>query len=157
MLPSEKQADIHRARAERLVEDGRFTDALEELAAAMRQDSRNGKVWLLLGDIYTMAGQLEPAASYLQKAVREDYTNMRTWTQLANIYCLLGGPYLELALEQIEMALGIDVNYADLHYLKGNVLGQLGDNAQAAESLHKALELQPGHIYATQDLKAVEA
>jgi tetratricopeptide (TPR) repeat protein len=102
-----------------------------------------------------MAGQLEPAASYLQKAVREDYMNMRCWTKLANVYCLLGGPYLELALEQIEMGLGIDANYADLLYLKGNVLAQLGDYNQAAECLQKAVDLQPGHPYADRDLVAV--
>ena len=81
--------------------------------------------------------------------------NMEGWVMLANAYCQIGGIYLELAMEQIDMALGIDANVADLHYLRGNTLAQLGDIKGAKASLQKAIELKPGHLYATRDLQAL--
>lgn len=155
MLPTEQQAQIHSERAARLVDEGRFKDAVAELKLAISQDGRNAKAWLTLGELYAMAGHNEPAASYLQKAVREDFSNMRGWVMLANTYCQIGGVHLELAMEQIEMAMSIDANVADLHYLKGNALAQLGDVKTAKACFEKALELQPGHLYATSDLKAI--
>jgi len=155
LLPNEQQAIIHADRAQRLVSEGRFNDAIAELASSLGQDGRNAQAWLLLGELYAMAGHLEPAVSYLQKGVREDYSNIRAWTMLANAYCQVGGVYLELALEQLEQGLAVDDTHADLHYLKGNVLGQLGDKARAIECLQKALQLQPKHPYAQRDLSAL--
>lgn len=155
MLPNEIQAQIHSDRAHRLVDEGRFQDAIAELTAAVGHDTRNSSVWLLLGELYAMAGHLEPAASYLQKGVREDYTNMRGWTMLANAYAQIGGVHLELAMEQIEMALGINADVDDLHYIKGNVLAQLGDAQSAVASFKRCLELKPGHPLATRDLQTL--
>ena len=107
MLPSEQQAQIHTERSRRMVDEGRFKDAISELKQALAQDTRNASAWLQLGELYAMAGHLEQAASYLQKGVREDYMNMEGWVMLANAYCQIGGIYLELAMEQIDMALGI--------------------------------------------------
>ena len=155
MLPNEQQAIIHADRAHRLVEEGRYKDALSELRSAVSQDGRNAQAWFILGELYAMAGHLEPAASYLQKGVREDYTNMRGWVMLANTYCQIGGVHLELAMEQIDMGLSIDGNVADLHYLKGSTLAQLGDIKGAKVSFQKALELQPGHAHAQRDLQSI--
>ena len=155
MLPTQHQAKIHADRAARLVEEGRLQDALGELDLALQQDGRNADAWLILGELYAMAGHLEPAVSYLQRAVREDYMNMRGWVMLANAFAQLGGVNLELALEQCEAGLSIDNNCADLHYIRGHVQGKLGDRTKAVESLKKALELQPGHPLATRDLQAI--
>jgi tetratricopeptide (TPR) repeat protein len=157
ILPNEQQAVIHAERAERLIEEGRYKDGIAELRLAISHDARNSKGWLLLGELYAMAGHHEPAASYLQKAVREDFSNMRGWVMLANNYCQIGGVYLELALEQIEAAMNIDGEVADLHYLKGNALAQLGDQKSAKACFEKAIQLQPGHPYATRDLQTMTA
>ena len=157
MLPTEKQSLIHSERAGRLIDEGRYKDAIAELRFAITQDARNATAWLFMGELYAMAGHCEPAASYLQKAVREDYQNMRAWVMLANNYCQIGGVYLELAMEQIEMAMTLDPAVPDLHYLKGNALAQLGDLKNAKVCFEKALELQPAHPYATRDLQTLTA
>jgi tetratricopeptide (TPR) repeat protein len=155
MLPNEKQAEIHAERAFHLVNEGRFNDAVSELTTAVNHDGRNASSLLLLGELYAMAGHHEAAASFLQRGVREDYANMRGWTMLANTYCQIGGVYLELAMEQIEMALGINPDVDDLHYLKGNVLAQLGDPTGAEAAFKRCLELRPGHAHASRDLQSL--
>ena len=102
MLPNEQQALIHADRAARLVQEGRFNDAIEECVQAIRQDPRHAGALLMMAELQAMGGHLEPALSFASRAVREDYGNARAWTMLANIYCQLGGVYLVLALDPLE-------------------------------------------------------
>lgn len=155
MQPHEQQAQIHRDRAYRLYEECRISDAVLELQAALRQDPRDAPSWRLLAEIYAAAGYHEPAASYIQKCLRDDHGNMDAWVILANIYAQLGGPFLELALEQIDLASEVDNDNAHIHYLKGSIYAQRGDTAKAREAFERALELDPKHTLAMQDLQAV--
>jgi len=155
LLPSQKQARIHRERAVRLAEEGKVSEAIRELAEALRQDTREAGSWQLLGEIYGAAGYHEPAASYIQKCLQEDYANLPAWVALTNIYAQIGGPYLELAMEQVEAAFSFDPDNADLHYLKGSIQAQQGNVNMAKESFQKALTLKPGHPYAKHDLDAL--
>ena len=156
MLPNEQQAEIHADRAQRLVREGKFTDAVEECISALTHDARHAGACLLMAELQAMGGHLEPALSFASRAVREDYANVRAWTMLANIYCQLGGVYLVLALDQIEMGLSIDADNANLHYLKGNCHAQLGEKNLAAASYARALELNPKHPFALYDSQALE-
>ncbi len=155
MLPNEEQALIHADRAQRLVSEGRFADAVAECISALKQDARHAGALLMMAELQAIGGHLEPALSFASRAVREDYTNVRAWTMLANIYCQLGGAYLVLALDQIEMGLSIDPESANLHYLKGNCHAQLGEKNLAKASLDKALEINPKHPFALYDSQAL--
>ena len=152
LLPTQKQAIIHRERAVRLADEGKIAEAIRELGEALRQDTRETGAWQLLGEIYGAAGYHEPAASYIQKCLQEDYANMGAWVALANIYAQIGGPYLELAMEQVEAAMSFDSENADLHYIKGSIHAQHNEIDRARESYQKALALKPGHPYAKHDL-----
>lgn len=156
MLPNEEQALIHADRAQRLVLEGRFSDAVAECTSAIRQDPRHAGALLLMAELQAMGGHLEPALSFASRGVREDYTNARAWTMLANIYCQLGGVYLVLALDQIEMGLSVDGNNANLYYLKGNCHAQLGERNLALAAYKKALEINPRHPFALYDSQALE-
>jgi len=156
MLPNEQQAAICSDRAHRLAREGKFADAVEELIQALQHDARHAGACLLMAELQAMGGHLEPALSFASRAVREDYTNVKAWTMLANIYCQLGGVYLVLALDQIEMGLSLDPNSANLHYLKGNCHAQLGEKNLAMASYKKALEINPKHPFALFDNKALE-
>jgi len=155
MLPNEEQALIHADRAQRLVQEGRFSDAVEECISALRHDARHAGACLLMAELQAMGGHLEPALSFASRGVREDHTNVRAWTMLANIYCQLGGVYLVLALEQIEMGLSLDANNANLHYLKGNCHAQLGERNLAKAAFQKCLESNPKHPFALYDSQAL--
>lgn len=156
MLPNEEQALIHADRAQRFVAEGRFPDAVAECVSAIKQDPRHAGALLLMAELQAMGGHLEPALSFASRAVREDYANVKSWTMLANIYCQLGGAYLVLALDQIEMGLSIDPESANLHYLKGNCHAQLGEKNLAKASLDKCLEINPKHPFALFDKQALE-
>jgi tetratricopeptide (TPR) repeat protein len=74
---------------------------------------------------------------------------------LANLYAQKGGAYLDLALEQLDLASSLEPDHTMLHYLRGNILAQKGDTEKAIESLKKALESDPENSYAKHDLEAV--
>lgn len=156
LLPNEIQARIHSDRAQRLVKEGRFPDAVDECIQAIRQDPRHAASLLMMAELQAMGGHLEPALSFCSRAVREDHANVKAWTMLANIYCQLGGVYLVLALDQIDMGLSLDPNNSNLHYLKGNCHAQLGERNLALQSYKKALEITPKHPFALYDSKALE-
>ncbi len=155
MQPHEEQAIIHRNRGKRLAAECRMVEAIEELKLAVEQDPRDGKSWQLLAQLYGAAGYHEQAVSYAQKAVREDFTSMPAWVILINLYAQIGGPYFELALEQVELAKAINDGIPDIWYLEGNVLAQKGETAAAKECFQKCLEIHPKHPYAANDLAAI--
>jgi tetratricopeptide (TPR) repeat protein len=157
MLPNEEQAAIHRDRAYRLFEECRVKDALLELKESLKHDTRDAASLRLLGQIFGEAGYHEPAISYAQRAVAEDYSNLESWLTLITLFARLGGPYLDLALEQAEAAKSVLGDHAHLFYLEGNVYGQKGDKKIAVECLQKALEMQPDHPQALNDMKALGA
>jgi tetratricopeptide (TPR) repeat protein len=157
MLPNEEQAAIHRDRAYRLFDECRVKDALLELKESLKHDTRDAASLRLLGQIFGEAGYHEPAISYAERAVAEDYSVPESWMTLVTLYARLGGPYLDLALEQAEMALSVLGDNADIFYLQGNIYGQKGEKKVAVEYLRKATEMQPDHAHANNDLKALGA
>jgi tetratricopeptide (TPR) repeat protein len=155
MLPSEEQCIIHRERAIRLFDECRVKDALLELKESLKHDMRDAPSLLLLAKIFGEAGYHEPAASYAQKAVAEDFSNLESWLTLITIYAKIGGPYFDLALEQVEAARSVLGDQAHLSYLEGNIYAQKGAKPEAQSAFKKALELQPDHPFAKHDLAAI--
>lgn len=155
MLPSEEQCVIHRERAIRLFDECRVKDALLELKESLKHDTRDAASLRLLAQIFGEAGYHEPAASYAQKAVAEDYMNVDGWLTLITIYAKIGGPYFNLALEQVSMARSVLGEQAHLSYLEGSIYAQKGQKKEAQSALSRALELQPDHPFAKHDLSAV--
>lgn len=155
MLPSEEQCAIHRDRAYRLFEENRVKDALLELKESLKHDARDSASLRLLAQIFGEAGYHEPAASYAQKAVAEDYFNLDGWLTLITLYARIGGPYFELALEQVEMARSVIGDHAHLAYLEGNIYAQKGMKKEAREAFQNALDQDPNHRYAKNDIQSV--
>lgn len=155
MLPSEEQCVLHRDRAYRLFDECRVKDALMELKESLKHDGRDAPSLRLLAQIFGEAGYHEPAVSYAQRAVAEDYNNLDGWLTLVTLYARLGGLYLDLALEQVEMAKSVLGDHAHLLYLEGNIYAQKGETKLAREYLKKALDLQPDHPQANTDYKSL--
>lgn len=150
-----RMAQIHRDRGGRLFEEGKIQEAVTELVQSYKFDPRDARTLHLLAEIYGAAGFIDPAVDFIQKSLREDYQNIMGWLMLANLYAQKGGPYLDLALEQLDLAQALDSQNSMLHYLRGNILAQKGETEPAVTSLKKALELDPQNLYAKHDLEAV--
>lgn len=155
MLPSQEQCAIHRDRAYRLFDECRVKDALLELKESLKHDMRDAPSLRLLAQIFGEAGYHEPAASYAQKAVAEDYNNVEGWLTLITLYSKIGGPYFDLALEQVEMARSVLGEDPNIFYLEGSIYAQKGLKKEAQDCFKKALELQADHPFAQHDLAAV--
>lgn len=150
-----RMAAIHRDRGKRLYAEGQVRDAVVELTESYKFDPRDAETLGLLAEIYGAAGFLDPAVDFIQKSLRENFQNVPGWVMLANLYAQKGGAYLDLALEQLDLAGALDPNHTMLHYLRGNILAQKGETDKAKEFLKKALELDPTNEFARHDLEAV--
>lgn len=152
----ERMAALHLERGKRHFEQGEIKEAIESLTESYNFDPRNAETLYILAEIYGVAGFIDPAVDFIQKSLREDYMNINAWLMLANLYAQKGGAYLDLALEQLRMAEGMDSNNSKLNYLFGNVLAQQGAKEEAIVRLKKALEIDPNNAYAKHDLAALE-
>ncbi len=151
-----KMAELHRERARRHYEAGEIREAVEELTESFKFDPRDADTLYLLAEIYGAAGFVDPAVDFIQKSLRENYMNVTGWLMLANLYAQKGGAYLDLALEQLDLAASLDPAPSTmLYYLRGNILAQKGETEKAREFLQKALDVDPDNAYARHDLQAV--
>ena len=152
----ERMAELHLERGKRHFEQGEIKEAVESLTESFKFDPRRPETLYLLAEIYGAAGFIDPAVDLIQKSLREDYMNVGGWIMLANLYAQKGGAYLDLALEQLNMAEGLDNNNSLAFYLRGNILAQKGDTEKAIEFLKKALEIDGSNAYAKHDLEALQ-
>ncbi|MCR4784080.1 MAG: tetratricopeptide repeat protein [bacterium] len=152
-----RMAELHRERAKRHYEAGEIKEAVEEFTEAYKFDPRDAEVLYKLAEIYGAAGFIDPAVDFIQKSLRENFMDINSWVMLANLYAQKGGAYMDLALEQLNQAMGIDANNTMVYYLRGNIMAQKGKKDEALENLKKALELDPANPYAKHDLEALTA
>ena len=152
----ERMAELHLERGKRHFEKGEIGEAVSSLTESYGFDPRRPETLYLLAEIYGAAGFIDPAVDLIQKSLREDYMNVNAWIMLANLYAQKGGAYLDLALEQLNMAEGMDSNNSLIFYLRGNIMAQLGDKAKAIELLQKAIEIDGNNSYAKHDLAALQ-
>ncbi|MBQ7568721.1 tetratricopeptide repeat protein [bacterium] len=149
-------ASLHLERGKRHFEKGEIKEAVSELTESFGFDPRNAETLYLLAEIYGAAGYIDPAVDFIQKSLREDYMNVNGWIMLANLYAQKGGAYLDLALEQLNMAEGMDSNNSLICYLRGNIMAQKGETDKAIEFLQKALSIDASNVYAKHDLAALQ-
>ena len=150
-----RMAQLHRERGKRHYEQGEIREAVAEFTESYKFDPRDADTLYMLAEIYGAAGFLDPAVDFVQKSLRENYMNIPGWLMLANLYAQKGGAYLDLALDQLDLANSLDPNNSMLHYLRGNILAQKGETDKAREFLKKALDSDPNNVYARHDLEAV--
>ena len=153
----DQMATLHLERGKRHFEQGEIKEAVDSLTESFKFDPRRAETLNLLAEIYGAAGFIDPAVDFIQKSLREDYTNVNGWIMLANLYAQKGGAYLDLALEQLGMAEGMDSNNSLIYYLRGNVLAQKGEKEQAIEMLQKAITLDASNVFARHDLAALQS
>lgn len=156
-----------------LVEDPDSADALWVLARSLNQQerwseaTRAGRAALALepeGTHLRMTlctslledAQVEEAREVATGSVRIDPHDWRCRYSLAQ--ALLGGrlPLVRDALDQANECVRLAPNSADAHNLAGLCLDRLGLNAEARTAYRKALELDPQHAMAINNLATLD-
>ena len=103
-----------------------------------------------LGANYLQSGQLQRANSKLRKALEQDGENVDARTAFALLNMLLGKP--EVARDQFETALDLDLDSPQIHDNYGAFLCDEGEHDKGIEQFLKAAENRlystPAHAYA---------
>lgn len=80
-----KNADLHTAYAEELVERDRLAEAQQEAELALKLDGKQGHAYCALGRVAFKQGKEAEAHSYLEKALRFDNTDDDALTALGDL------------------------------------------------------------------------
>ncbi|MBU4556229.1 MAG: tetratricopeptide repeat protein [Actinobacteria bacterium] len=94
-----------------------------------------------LGILELRDGQYEEAAGYFKGALRIRKDASDTYYHLALALQGMGQP--ETAIQQLDIALQFDPNYAAGHYLMGQLYMELDDRVRAAYHYGRAAQLEP--------------
>jgi putative GTP pyrophosphokinase len=95
------------------------------------------------GMAYFMLQQERLALSDFDRSFQCDKGNYRALNYRAMILRRMG--YVDAALECFDMSLERNPQQAEVHFLRGQTLVEMGQAARAAADLQRALELDPAH------------
>lgn len=135
-------ADRYFRKVIELTEGGQFADVNERREIALYN----------LGLIAVDAGEYEEAVGFLKGALRIRRDASDTYYYLARAYKGLGET--EAAYEQLETALAFDPNYAQAHFLMGELYMSEEDEINAAEHFRITLDIAPDAEPAIEALEA---
>ena len=125
-------------------ESGNLTEAYRHCSKICEIENGNPNAWVMLGRIYTKAGDPVQAEYCFRRAVTLDPSNADAYNRLAGV--LLALNRLGEAEKICRYALGIDPANAEIYANLGNVLCTQGRQREAAASYRQALKVDPGFI-----------
>jgi len=94
-----------------------------------------------LGLISLENGEYEDAVAFFRNALRVKKDASDTYYNLAQAY--YGLDEVDAALEQLEIAIMFDPNYAQAHFLWGEILLEQGDEVEASNHFYAAVQAVP--------------
>ena len=121
---------------------GRFHEAEVIYRRILTDRPDFAEAWRLLGVIALEAHQPDAALEYIQRANQLLPNNPAALVCLAQVYTRRGEP--SKALENYERAHSLAPDQAEICFQTAICLAALGRTDEAASSLRKSLELQPG-------------
>lgn len=128
-----------------LVRLGRPQEAIAVLREATQGEPNDPLIWGNLGIAHQDLGQWEEAERYFQKSITLR-PSAQGWFQLGN--ARLAQQQYTAALAAFDEAIQLDPQHAASHLQRGIVCKQLGDVAQAQESLMRAKQFDRDLDYA---------
>lgn len=138
------RAVAHLEKGRELFEQGDSITARIEALNAAQLEPRNVDVRFLLADIEEKDGNFGQAVGHLLVAVDSDPEDIRARTRLGTYYVL--GRATEEAEEQVEAALKIAPENAEVRLLNSRLLFLREDRAEALAEVDAALEIDPDFV-----------
>jgi tetratricopeptide (TPR) repeat protein len=119
-----------------------YQTKIDQLQEKLKTNSQQDELYLKLSNLYKENGDIEQAISSLEQAIRlEDKIKYRK--RLAEIYREQGA--YNNALGEIDAALQLNYDNAELHYLLGEIQLQLGNTDQSRQFFEKAVSYDSGN------------
>jgi chemotaxis protein methyltransferase CheR len=122
-----------------LYDQGRYMDAVENIAAFLSQNQDDAKAMALLARVYANQGKLTESLEWCRKALALDKLNPVYYYLLATILQEQSQP--EDAVLSLKRALYLDQNYVLAHIALGNVTKQQGKLRESKKHFENALSL----------------
>jgi MSHA biogenesis protein MshN len=138
--PSQRAENAYR-RALGVLEDGRVTEAIATLQAALQIDSRHEAARQTLVGLLIEAGRPDDAMAQLQAALAIDARQPALAMLLARLQLERGGPAIDTLMRTLPYAAG----NGEYHAFLAGVLQREGRVHEAAEHYQAALKRSPGN------------
>ncbi len=133
----------------------KFAQAVEELAAKLKEHPEKAEGWVLLARSYVRLGQLEPALSAFQKAVALRADDAGVLADYADVLAVANGRNLEGEPRKlIERALKLDPDNLKALSLAGAAAFDRKDYANAVPYWERVVKLAPPDSPYLQELQA---
>ena len=153
MRPDEETIDVGRGEARASVKKGLYPEAEQILGQLVDDETEDGSLLTSYGEILVALGHAEQAVPILKRAIETAPEAERLHFQLATAYNSLGRVDEALAAYTKEIELNDHPAVEFLAHLNCSILlGQQGRHVEAAAALEQALELQPEHPQAYDEL-----
>ena len=126
-------------KAQALVKEGMFYEAIIQYTGLHRKDSTNGPFIRQIGSLYSKVDSLDKAISWYTKAVELDSTDIQSYTHLGNLY--VKSEKYETGLPVMNYAISLDSSNSWLFRFRGS-LNIMGGNIKEGESdFRRTIEL----------------
>lgn len=134
------------AQGDRLVKEGRYSDAIEYYNRAIKMGSRPSTAWSSKGVAFKRMKEYDEALRCEDIAIQLSSKNEFAWCNKGDVYFKMGN-YKE-ALACYDKALGIRPRYAIAWNNKGAALARLNKFEEAKKCHDKAIKLRPKYVAA---------
>jgi tetratricopeptide (TPR) repeat protein len=145
-----QNATAHERLAEALVAIGKPDDALKELQAAVKADSRLPPAPMLMAEIYRQIGKGTEVENWLRRAVKDSPQDVRS--RLAMGKWFLDQGRLEESAAEFAAAEKIDPKSTEVKLGLGTVARFQHNHAKARQNFEAVLEQAPGNFSASNQL-----
>ena len=136
-----------------LIDDGRYTEAIQHYSEALRIRPRYALAQYNLGNTKAEQGKHEEAIEHYTEAVRLAPNYAKAHNNLANMLLYQGQP--EEAIAHYLKALEIKPEYANAHSNLGVALAQTGNLDGAERHFRETLRLNPDHVKVQYNLEQI--
>jgi tetratricopeptide (TPR) repeat protein len=151
-------APAHLNLGKALLSDGKVEEAIGELRESVRLESQSTRAHYQLGLALARAGRKDEAAAELQKSrelASSDDRKQNADLDIAEGRGALNNDELDQAAAKFRHALELQPESSDAEHFLGVVLEKEGDTQGASAAYRKAVEFNPGDVFAREKVQAL--
>jgi tetratricopeptide (TPR) repeat protein len=130
--------------AQRLHNEGRFSEAAEICGQVLALEPRNAEALLILGSIAFNTGNAITARAYLEQSIAHRPADPRAWILLSSV--LVSDGDVPTAVQACQRALEIAPDFPAAHVTMGSILASQRQYGPAEAAFRRALDLRPDFV-----------